>query len=65
MSELREKYTGMRECVVPGAKEDMFTVYLAVPPQYFTVTPFAVNKEEAEWYRDMLAKAIERLIEGQ
>lgn len=59
---LREQYTLCRPCCVDG-EPDAHTVWLKVGVQSFCVTSFACEtKDEAEWTRDMLAKALEKVV---
>lgn len=59
---LREQYTLCKPCCVDG-EPDAHTVWLKVGGQSFCVTSFACDtKDEAEWMRDMLAKALAKVV---
>lgn len=57
--ELREKYTRIAKY------DDEYAAYLQIDHQGFNVTYETTNKKHAEWSRDMLAIAIERLLENE
>lgn len=60
---LREKHTKITQVVVGGQDEPGFCCWLTVGNQSFCVTPnYCDTKEEAEWMRDMLAKALASII---
>lgn len=62
VSRLREQYTLCKPCCVDG-EPDAHTVWLKVGVQSFCVTSFACEtKDEAEWTRDMLAKALATVV---
>ena len=55
------EYSSIQPCVVEGSP-DAHTVWLKVGVQSFCITPLACDtKEEAEWMRRMLDKAIETM----
>lgn len=60
--DLIEAYTEMRPYVVGGEPDeectDPHTVWLRVDGQQFCLTNYFNNKDEANWMRSMLAKAI-------
>lgn len=56
------QYTLCKPCCVDG-EPDAHTVWLKVGVQSFCVTSFACEtKDEAEWTRDMLAKALATVV---
>jgi hypothetical protein len=60
-----EKYTDIRPCVVQG-DPDAHTVWLKVTNQEFCITVYAAEtKEEAEWMRDQLCVALEKLVQDE
>lgn len=61
---LREQYTLCKSCCVDG-EPNAHTVWLKVGVQSFCVTPLPCEtKDEAEWMRDMLAKALAAVVDG-
>lgn len=63
--DIREKlktYIDIQPCVVEG-EPDAHNVFLQVTNQRFCVTPYASEtKEMAEWMRDMLCVALEKIV---
>jgi len=60
---LKENYT-LSRAVVMEDEPDARTVWLKVGSQEFCVAD-AENKEHAEWMRDMLAKALGKIVNEQ
>ena len=58
---LRQKYTSFKPIVCEG-EPDAKSVYLDVGVQHFKVAD-AEDTNHAEWYRDMLAKALSKIVE--
>lgn len=57
--ELREKYTRIAQF------DDGYSAYLSIETQEFAISYDVTNEKRAEWYRDMLAIAIDRLLENE
>lgn len=57
---LRKKHTSSKPIVCED-DPDARTVWLDIGVQHFKVAD-AENEEHAEWYRDMLAKALAKLV---
>lgn len=60
--ELRDKFTYAQAVCVDG-EPDARTIWLKVEGQSFCISGYQDNKEEADWMRLMLGKALARLIE--
>ncbi len=60
---LRVAYTKSQPCVVEGWP-DAHTVWLKVGVQEFRLMPTLETKEEAEWMREQLAKALISVVEA-
>lgn len=58
---IREKFT-FAEPVEIEDEPEAHKVYLKVGVQRFTVMDSAENEEHAEWFRDMLAKALGSMV---
>lgn len=57
-----KKYTDIKPVVMEGFP-DAHNVFLQVTNQRFCVTPYGCDtKEDAEWMRDMLCVALERIV---
>lgn len=57
-----EKFIDIKPVVMEGFP-DAHNVFLQVTNQRFCVTPYGCDtKEDAEWMRDMLAVALERIV---
>jgi hypothetical protein len=57
-----EKYVEIRPVVMEGSP-DAHNVFLKVTNQSFCVTPYGCEtKEDAEWSRDMLCVALEKIV---
>lgn len=62
MKDRLRKFIDIKPCVVDGTP-DAHNVFLQVTNQRFTVTPYACDtKEDAEWMADMLAIALEKIV---
>ena len=64
------KYVKIKPCIIGegdcDANSDGFTVWFVVGVQQFCVTPLACEtRDEAEWMRDRLIQAIDKLITEQ
>lgn len=56
------QFTDVRHCVMED-QPDAHNVFLIVDNQQFCVTPLALDtKDEAEWMREMLCKALARIV---
>lgn len=65
MAHALERFIELRPCVVDGSP-DAHNVILHVTNQEFCVTPYACDtKEDAEWTRDQLCVALEKLIQDE
>lgn len=63
MSERMRQYTDIAPVVVEDSP-DAHNVFLQVTNQRFCVTPYACEtKEEAEWVRDQLCVALEKIAQ--
>lgn len=63
--QLMERYTEAKPVVVgcdDDAHPDAHTVWLKVEQQSFCLTDYSETKEEADWMRLMLAKALSKVI---
>lgn len=60
---LRDEYTSFRP-VVCEDEPDAQTIWLDVGPQHFKVADVE-NTEHAEWFREMLAQALVKIIENE
>lgn len=62
---IKERFTALKPCVVGGDDDeatDPHTVWLTVGVQSFCLEGYRDTKEDAEWMRLMLAKAIAAAI---
>lgn len=62
---LSQKYSELRPCIVEGEEEEQFTVWLKVGIQNFCITPYAGNRDEAEFMQRMFGKALEQIIHNE
>jgi hypothetical protein len=56
-----ERYTGIRPVIVEG-EPDAHRVFLQVTNQRFCIMPHCDTREEAEWTRNMLCCALEKIV---
>lgn len=62
MKDKLKQYTDIKPVVMDGAP-DAHNVFLQVTNQRFCITPYACEtNEEAEWIRDQLLVALERIV---
>lgn len=59
---LRRKYTKTRFVSYDMNHIRLYRLELIVGCQSFDVSPFSFVKDEAEWFRDMLAKALAQIV---
>lgn len=59
---LRDKYTFAKPCCVDDDTPDAHTVWLKIGNQSFCIDGYQDTKEEADWMRLMLGKALLALL---
>jgi hypothetical protein len=59
-----EKYTLIAPVVV-GDEPDAHNVFLVATNQRFCITTHARTKQEAEWFRDELCVALQKIVDDQ